>query len=75
MQVRHGGRDAAPKLVTYPVNDYGTGLLAAYGVALALLERERTGEGQQVDVGLSLTAGLLQSPYFLDYEGYERNDP
>ena len=75
MQVRHGGRDAAPKLVTYPVNDYGTGLLAAYGVALALLERERTGEGQQVDAGLALTAGLLQSPYFLDYEGYERNDP
>ena len=75
MQVRHGGRDGAPKLVTYPVNDYGTGLLAAYGVALALLERERTGEGQQVDAGLALTAGLLQSPYFLDYEGYERNDP
>ena len=75
MQVRHGGREAQPKLVTYPVNDYGTGLLAAYGVALALLERERTGEGQQVDAGLALTAGLLQSPYFLDYEGYQRNDP
>ena len=45
MQVRHGGREAQPKLVTYPVNDYGTGLLAAYGVALALLERERTGRG------------------------------
>ena len=75
MQVRHGGRDSQPKMVTYPVNDYGTGLLAAYGVALALLERERTGEGQQVDAGLALTAGLLQSPYFLDYEGYRRNDP
>ena len=75
MQVRHGGRDGAPKLVTYPVNDYGTGLIAAYGVALALLERGRSGVGQQVDTGLSLTAGLLQSPYFLDYKGYERHDP
>ena len=27
-----------------------------------------------MDSGLALTAGLLQSPYFLDYEGYQRGD-
>ena len=27
-----------------------------------------------MDSGLALTAGLLQSPYFLDYEGYGRDD-
>ena len=64
IQVRRGGRDAAPKLLPYPMNDYGTGLLGAYAVALALHERNRTGKGQSVDSGLTLTACLLQSPIF-----------
>ena len=74
MQVRRGGRDGKPMLAPYAVNDYGTGLMGAYAVALALHERNRTGKGQSVDSGLALTAGLLQSPYFLDYEGYRRVD-
>ena len=74
MQVRRGGRNGAPMLSPYAVNDYGTGLMGAYAVALALHERNRTGQGQQVDSGLALTAGLLQSPYFLDYDGYQRSD-
>jgi len=75
IQVRRGGRDGAPQLLPYPMNDYGTGLLGAYAVALALHERNRTGKGQAVDSGLALTAGLLQSPYFLDYQGFQRNEP
>ena len=75
MQVRRGGRDDAPMLMPYPVNDYGTGMMGAYAVALALHERNRTGKGQSVDSGLALTAGLLQSPYFLDFEGHERHEP
>ncbi len=75
IQVRRGGRDGTPALLTYPMNDCGTGLLGAFAVALALHERDRTGKGQQVDTGLALTASLLQSPFFLDYEGFERRDP
>ncbi len=75
MQVRRGGRDDAPLLMPYPVNDYGTGMMGAYAVALALHERNRTGKGQSVDSGLALTAGLLQSPYFLDFEGHQRREP
>ena len=75
IQVRRGGRDDAPQLLPYPMNDYGTGLLGAYSVALAIHERNRTGRGQSVDGGLALTACLLQTPYFLDYDGYQRNDP
>ena len=75
MQVRRGGRDGAPLLMPYPVNDYGTGMMGAYAVALALHERNRTGRGQSVDSGLALTAGLLQSPFFLDYQGHRRNEP
>jgi crotonobetainyl-CoA:carnitine CoA-transferase CaiB-like acyl-CoA transferase len=48
--------------------------MGAYAVALALHERNRTGQGQSVDSGLALTAGLLQSPYFLDYDGFRRED-
>ena len=75
MQVRRGGRDDAPLLMPYPVNDYGTGMMGAYAVALAVHERNRTGKGQSVDSGLALTAGLLQSPYFLDFEGHRRREP
>ena len=75
IQVRRGGRDDAPLLMPYPVNDYGTGMMGAFAVALALHHRKRTGQGQAVDSGLALTAALLQSPYFLDYPGYRRADP
>ena len=75
IQVRRGGRDGAPITLPYPINDYATGLLGAYAVSLALHERNITGRGQSVDGGLALTAGLLQSPYFLDFKGYQRQDP
>ena len=75
MQVRRGGRDEAPMLMPYPVNDYGTGMMGAFAVALALHERNQTGRGQSVDSGLALTAGLLQSPYFLEFDGLQRSEP
>jgi crotonobetainyl-CoA:carnitine CoA-transferase CaiB-like acyl-CoA transferase len=52
-----------------PVNDYGTGFMGAYSVALALLHRQRTGEGQHVDSALAYTAMTLQSPFMQLYEG------
>lgn len=75
IQVRRGGRDGSPITLPYPMNDYGTGLMGAYAVALALHERNRTGRGQSVDCGLALTACLIQSPYFLDYSGFQRSEP
>lgn len=75
IQIRHGGRDGAPRTLLYTVNDYGTGILGAYAVALALHERNNTGIGQSVDTALSFTSGLVQSPYFLSYQGMERREP
>jgi crotonobetainyl-CoA:carnitine CoA-transferase CaiB-like acyl-CoA transferase len=74
IQVRRGGRDGAPLTLPYAVNDYGTGMLGAFAVALALHERNRTGQGQLVDSGLALTACFLQSPFFLDYQGFQRRE-
>ncbi len=54
MQVRFGG-DGPPMLQTNAINDYGTGFMGAYGVALALLHRNRTGEGQHIDSALAYT--------------------
>ncbi len=60
MQVRFGGAEH-PALLPYAVNDYGTGLLAAHGIALALWHRQRTGEGRHVKAALARTAGMIQS--------------
>ncbi len=70
MQLRNGG-DGQPGPPPYTFNDYGTGIMAAYGVMLALLERERTGRGQKIDTSLAYTASTFSSAYMVDYEGYE----
>lgn len=68
MQERFGG-DGRPVLAPFAVNDYGTGFMGAFGVALALLERQKTGRGQHVDTALAYTATMLQSLYLHDYAG------
>ncbi len=73
MQVRYGSNK--PTTAPFAANDYGTGLMACYGVALALLHRRRTGEGQFVDSALAYTATMLQSALLQDYKGKEWNEP
>ena len=68
MDRRFGG-DGPPTTQPNAINDYGTGFMGAYGVALALLHRQRTGEGQYVDSALAYTAMIHQSPYMQLYEG------
>ena len=65
---RFGG-NATPVLQPNPINDYGTGFMGAYSVALALLHRRRTGEGQHIDTALAYTAMLLQSQFMQSYKG------
>jgi crotonobetainyl-CoA:carnitine CoA-transferase CaiB-like acyl-CoA transferase len=73
MQVRYGS--AKPATAPFAANDYGTGLMACYGVALALLHRRRTGEGQFVDSALAYTATMLQSALLQDYKGKQWDEP
>ncbi|GMU40061.1 MAG: hypothetical protein AMXMBFR23_09270 [Chloroflexota bacterium] len=68
MQERFGG-DGQPQLQRYAANDYGTGYLGALGVALALLHRRKTGQGQHVDAALAYTATVLQTPFMVEYPG------
>jgi crotonobetainyl-CoA:carnitine CoA-transferase CaiB-like acyl-CoA transferase len=74
LQARMGG-DGAPLMQPFAVNDYGTGLLAAYGAALALYHRARTGAGQRVEAALAFTGTLLQSAYLQEYAGKVWDEP
>jgi crotonobetainyl-CoA:carnitine CoA-transferase CaiB-like acyl-CoA transferase len=74
LQTRMGGDDA-PLMQPFAVNDYGTGLLAAFGTALALYHRARTGEGQRVEAALAFTGTLLQSAYLQEYAGKVWDEP
>ncbi len=74
MQERYGG-NGRPTLAPFAVNDYGTGFMGAYGVALALLHRRNTGKGQHVDTSLAYTATMLQSLYLQDYAGKRWDEP
>ena len=74
MQERYGG-DGRPTLAPFAVNDYGTGFMGAYAVALALLHRNRTGQGQHVDTALAYTATMLQSSLLQDFAGKVWDEP
>jgi crotonobetainyl-CoA:carnitine CoA-transferase CaiB-like acyl-CoA transferase len=74
MQQRFGG-DGRPMIQPNPINDYGTGFMGAYAVALALLHRQRTGEGQHVDTALAYTAMIHQSPFMQLYTGKRWDEP
>jgi len=55
-----GSADGPPYRLGVAIADIVSGMFAAYGVVLALFARERTGEGQQVDVAmLDAVAALL----------------
>jgi crotonobetainyl-CoA:carnitine CoA-transferase CaiB-like acyl-CoA transferase len=67
MEIRWAGAHATPLMQPHPLNDFGTGQLAAFAIMLGLLHRMRTGKGQLVGASLAQTATVLQVPYMLAY--------
>src|SRR5256714_3627399 len=53
-----GDRQSAPLRVGYPVADTMGGITAAFAIAAALVRRERTGQGELIDVSM-LEASLV----------------
>ena len=74
VQIRNAGRAEKPIHSPYTFNDYGTGMMGAYAVMLALLQRRRTGKGQFVHTSLAQTGSTMSSPYLIDHDGYERDE-
>lgn len=62
-------RDGKPVRMGAPVPDFAAGILAAYGIVVALLHRERTGIAQKLDLSLLdaqiFTLGPRAMEYFL----------
>lgn len=61
MMAQTGDPEDDPVLVGPPVLDYGTGAQAAFAIASALLRRERSGEGQHLDVAMLDSALMLMT--------------
>ncbi|MFT3906118.1 MAG: CoA transferase [Steroidobacteraceae bacterium] len=59
IMARYGGQ-GAPVMLPYLVNDYGTGILGAFAVGLALFARGAEGAGQCALASLAHTATLHQ---------------
>ena len=53
-------------MVGPPVADYGTGAQAAFAIASALLRRERTGDGQRIDVSMLDSALAMMACWVLN---------
>ena len=79
MQTRYGGtgdpNGGPPVLQPFAINDYGTGIMGAFGVGMALYHKLRTGQGQQIFTALARTAGTLQSGFLHEYEGKRWIEP
>ncbi|MBW2622376.1 MAG: CoA transferase, partial [Deltaproteobacteria bacterium] len=69
--VGQGGKDQPPVFHIIAINDVASPMLGAYGVALALLQRTRTGKGQHVVMSLTNASVSLQAMEFMDYPGME----
>ncbi|HTB47888.1 MAG TPA: CaiB/BaiF CoA-transferase family protein, partial [Acetobacteraceae bacterium] len=59
-----------PVKVGPPVVDYATGTMGAFALSAALFQRERTGEGQRIDMAMLDVAMILQASHLT---GYLRN--
>ena len=56
----HRGDDGRPSIYPIPLVDFGSGMALVQGILLALLERERSGRGQHVEVSLLDTGMFMQ---------------
>ena len=63
-----GTQESGPLKVGPVILDYASGLAAAYAITLSLLRREKTGEGQYIDVSMLDTALTLMSALIVDYK-------
>ena len=68
--LRHmtGDADRPPSRVGIPLTDYITGVYAAFGTVMAVLNREKTGAGQCVDAALIESAFSFMEAYVPAYD-------
>ncbi|HKS88861.1 MAG TPA: CaiB/BaiF CoA-transferase family protein [Stellaceae bacterium] len=62
-----GTEDVNPIKFGAPAVDYATGTMAAFALASALFQRERTGKGQRIDLAMLDVAMILMSSHLTGY--------
>ncbi|MCP4754955.1 MAG: CoA transferase, partial [Proteobacteria bacterium] len=72
--VAQGGLGKPPVFHLVAINDMAAPMLGAYGVALGLLARKKTGKGQNVRTSLANAAAAMQAHQFIDYDGVDYQD-
>lgn len=70
-----GEPDGLPQKVGVPVADLFAGLYACIGILAALRHKERTGEGQQVDIGMLDTSVAWLANQGMNYLATGENPP
>ena len=65
-----GTPEANPIKIGAPAIDYATGTMGAYALSAALFQRERTGQGQRIDMAMLDVAMMLMASHVT---GYMRN--
>ncbi len=63
----NGTPEAGPTRIGIPLVDIGTGLYAAIGLLMALVERQRSGQGQFIDMTLHDAGIALMHPHLQNY--------
>lgn len=63
----NGTTEMVPMKVGTPAVDYATGTMGAFAIAAALLQRERTGQGQYVDLSMLDTALILMGAHLTNF--------
>ena len=66
MMLQTGTSESGAMLIGPPVLDYGSGIYAAFAIAQALFRRERTGQGQRLDVAMLDAALALMTSAVLN---------
>ena len=70
-----GTPESGPMRAGFPLTDYVAGLLAAFAVAVALFKRERTGEGETIDLAMLDAALIIMGPLLTQVLIGGRNPP
>jgi formyl-CoA transferase len=63
----NGAASSGPTRIGIPLVDMGTGLYTAVGILMALLERQRSGQGQYLDMTLYDCGVALMFPHIPNY--------
>ncbi|KQZ15653.1 CoA-transferase [Mesorhizobium sp. Root554] len=67
MMMVNGTAETVPMKVGTPAIDYSTGAMGAFAIAAALLQRERTGNGQYIDLSMLDTALMLLGAHLTNH--------